>query len=132
MTTSWFSTESVLGYTRKSLAFRSSLETRNTLWVEMPFPIVVRGIGGDKSRFEEHGLLDILSVDRLYMRMARPISPGTQLFVFVKLALGEPKAVQGPGITAKCVVTQAELMDDNRCGLELTFIRYRFLFAKDD
>ena len=104
------------------------MERRRALRVELPFPVTVRGTDATGEHFTVDAVLDNLSACGLYFRLSRPVAPGAKLFVVVRLALGsEPEAA--PGVAMRGVVVRAELLDDGRCGVAVSFDSHRFLYA---
>ena len=105
------------------------VERRGTVRVELPFPATVRGVDATGERFEDEVLVDSLSIQGVYLRLCRPITPGTRLFICVKLWLDEGIGAPGPRAATYGRLLLSESQRDDRCGIAVVFDRHRFLYA---
>ncbi len=73
-------------------------------------------------------MLDSFSAHGLRVRLRRPVTPGTKLFICVKLWLGQGSDVRGARIALQGNVLRSERQPDGRCGIAAGFERHRFLY----
>jgi hypothetical protein len=106
-----------------------SVERRRALRIELPFPAAVRGVDRAGERFRQEAVLDNLSASGLYLWLARPVEPGTTLFVVVRLATAPDQPLAAPGVAARGVALRVEPQPGGRWGIAMAFRRPRFLYA---
>ncbi len=111
------------------IAHYDSMERRRAPRIVMPFPATVRGIDVTGKPFEVDTVLDNFSACGLYLRLARPVEQGRQLFVVVRLSLAPAHAVPAPRVALHGVVLRVKPQPDSMYGLALSFARHRFLYA---
>lgn len=112
-----------------SRASRHVWERRGIPRIDMPFPAIVRGVDWLGEHFTVEAVLDNLSTTGLYMRLARPVAPGTRLFVVVYFATAKPYHHAAPGVAVQGVVTRAEPRLSRRWGVAMRFTRHRLLYS---
>ncbi len=105
------------------------IERRSVPRIATPFPATVRGVDQAGDRFRIDTVLDNFSAAGLYLRLARPIEPGTTLFVVVRFAVAPAAGPAAPGVAARGVVVWAEPRPGGAWGVALRFVRQRFLYA---
>jgi hypothetical protein len=93
----------------------------------MPFPAMLRGVDQAGDRFRIDALLDNFSAAGLFIRLMRPIEPGTTMFVVVRFTVG-PAAKPAPGVAARGVVVWAQ-PQIGAWGVAVKFVRQRFLYT---
>ena len=103
------------------------IERRSVPRIAMPFPAMLRGVDQSGDRFRIDGLLDNFSAAGLFIRLVRPIEPGTTTFVVVRFTVG-PAASPAPGVAARGVVVWAQPYV-GAWGIAVKFVRQRFLYA---
>ncbi len=106
-------------------------ERRRALRVDLPFPATVRAVDGTGERFSIATQLDNLSAYGLYLRLQRGVTPGTKLFVVVRLSQTLEGEAPAPYVALHGTVHRTEAHDDGQCGVAVEFERHRFLFARD-
>jgi hypothetical protein len=104
-------------------------ERRETPRIELPFPAIVRGVDQTGDRFTFETVLDDFSAAGLSLQLMRPVAPGAQLFVIVRLTVAPAPKLAAPGVAARGVVVRAELLPGGAWGIALKFTRQRFLYA---
>jgi hypothetical protein len=103
---------------------------RDTLWIAMPFPVVIRGVDTSGDRFEVSAVLDTLSTSGLYVRLGQSVELGATLFVLIRLSTMPDLTVPAPYVAARCLVARVERPDDRVYGIAVAFTRHRFLYAR--
>jgi c-di-GMP-binding flagellar brake protein YcgR len=109
-------------------ALPAHAERRRALRVDLPFAAIVRGMDATNDRFTEHATLDNLSACGLYLRLRRPVEPGGNLFLVVRLAITDEQA-PAARIALRGTVVRSESLMDGRCGVAIAFDQHRFLYA---
>ncbi len=104
------------------------IERRNLPRIATPFPATVRGVDQAGDRFRIDTVLDNFSAAGLYLRLARPIEPGTTLFVVVRFTIAPAAGPAAPGVAARGVVVWAE-PQPGAWGVAVKFTHQRFLYA---
>lgn len=104
-------------------------ERRRALRVDLPFPAMVRGLDVTGDRFSIATQLDNLSAYGLYLRLQRAVTPGTKLFVVVRLSQTPESEAPAPYVAVHGTVHRTEAHDDGQCGVAVEFERHRFLYA---
>jgi len=102
-------------------------ERRSKPRIECAYPAVVRGLEPSGKRFEESAVLANLSACGLYLRLNRPVEPGRELTVLIRLSNAPRDEAKLSSIATRGVVVRSELQPDGRCGLALKFERHHFL-----
>ena len=72
-------------------------------------------------------MIDNISADGLYMRLARKVEPGATLLVVVQFCASPCADVSAPRFALRGVVQRAELQPDGACGVAVRFTRRRAL-----
>jgi hypothetical protein len=101
------------------------MERRRTARINEQFPVKVRGKDAIGDRFDLETVLDNIGSKGLFVRLARSVAPGTELFVIVRLSLDT--SVFAPRIAIYGEVLRAEPQRDGSCGVAVEFKRHRFL-----
>lgn len=91
------------------------------------FPIVVRGVDVDGTRFTHSTCVINMSAHGLYLNLERRIVVGTRLFAVIRLSTAPDQYVPAPVIAVAGVVRRVELQPGNECGIALSFTRSRQL-----
>jgi hypothetical protein len=104
-------------------------ERRGVLRIELPLPALVRGMDASGDRFELQTVLDTLSAFDLSLRLARPVLPGTRLFVVIRLSLAPAPAVPAARVALRGVVRCVAPQLDGRNHVGIVFQHHRFLYA---
>jgi hypothetical protein len=108
-----------------SLKARNPLmEQRKSVRVHGAFPVRMRGLDAVGSAFKANSLVDNISGGGLYMQLARPVAPGSKMFVAVQLTSGTTIAARG-------VVARVEKRPHGLSGVALRFARTRLIPAQD-
>lgn len=103
---------------------------RDTLWIAMPFPVVIRGVDTSGDRFEFFTMLDTLSTGGLYVRLSQSVEQGATVFVVIRLSTMPNVTVSAPYVAARGLVVRVERPDDRVYGIAVAFTRHRFLYAR--
>jgi hypothetical protein len=103
------------------------IERRDGLRVEVPFPVIVRGVDEARNRFTSETLLDNFSACGLFLRLPRYIAPETVLFVIVRLSTVPAHAASAPKVALRGTVLRVEPRAEGVWGLAIEFRRHRFL-----
>ena len=105
------------------------LQELHGLWVDTPFPAHIRGVDAHGERFALDAVLDTLGPQRLYVRLPRPVEPGANLFVVVRLSPDPTATAPCARIAVRGEVVRTDAQPDGRCGAAVAFPRHRFLYA---
>ena len=104
-----------------------SQERRASPRIETPFPAVVRSVDIDDLPFEEHTVLDNLSSGGLYLRLARQVQPGVQLFVLFQLSIALDTYSAIAGIALHGVALRVERRPGGIFGTAISLVHHRFI-----
>jgi hypothetical protein len=94
---------------------------------------IVRGVDAEGETFTEATALENVSSGGLYLRLHRPVKPGTKLFVVFAFSTVGLQEVQAPRIAARGQVRRVETIEadeanaQNVSGVGLEFQHHRFL-----
>jgi hypothetical protein len=103
------------------------VERRSCTRINEPFPVTVNGIDQAGEEFQSDTFIDNLSAGGLYMRLTRPLEPGSRLSFVVRMAPGDNQDAMAPRIAAKGIVLRAEPLSNGQYGLGVAFTQHRFL-----
>ena len=95
--------------------------------IEVPFPVILRGIDTTGDRFELHGVLDCFSSRDLSLRIARALTLGSQLFACVSLSLAADYQHTATRVVMLGTVRQSAPIGGPCWRVVITFDRHRFL-----
>jgi hypothetical protein len=99
-------------------------ERRGRPRIEQPFPATVRGVDATGEPLDIDTVLDNMSSGGLYVRLPRPIEPGTRVRVGIRVWVpGERQP--GARIATRGVVRRVELKPSGEHGLAVAFTRHR-------
>ena len=113
-----------------ALLHYTSQERRASPRIETPFPAVVRSVDIDDLPFEEHTVLDNLSSGGLYLRLARQVQPGVQLFVLFQLSIALDTDSAVAGIALHGVALRVEPRLGGIFGTAISLAHHRFIYVK--
>jgi hypothetical protein len=91
------------------------------------FPLRVRGSYASGERFDVETVLDNIGSKGLYVRLARDIEPGSDLFVVVRLSAANNGQVFAPRVAIHGEVLRTEPQADGLYGVAIEFHHRRFL-----
>ena len=98
-------------------------------YIEIPFPVTLRGRDTTGDRFELHGVLDSLSGRGLSLRIPRPLAVGHQLFACVSLSLARDYQHTATRVVMLGTVRQSAAIAGHCWRVAITFDRHRFLYT---
>jgi PilZ domain-containing protein len=99
-------------------------ERRGRPRIEQPFSATVRGVDATGERLDIDAVLDNMSTGGLYVRIPRPIEPGTRLTFGIRVWV--PGALEpGARIAARGVVKRVNATPRGEYGLAVEFTRHR-------
>lgn len=102
-------------------------ERRRRPRIHEKFPVNVRGNDLNGERFQIDTVLDNIGSKGLYIRLARRVEPGANIFVVVRLSSSTDGTVFAPRVAISGEVLRAEPQPDGSCGLAIGFQQHRFL-----
>ena len=93
---------------------------------------IVRGVDAEGKSFTEATTLENVSSGGLFVRLHRPVKPGSQLFVVFAFSTVALQEVQAPRVAARGQVCRVETIEavtnaENVLGVGLQFQHHRFL-----
>jgi hypothetical protein len=91
------------------------------------FPVKVRGNDLNGERFQIDTVLDNIGSKGLYVRLARRVEPGANIFIVVRLSSSTDASVFAPRVAISGEVLRAEPQPDGSCGVAIGFQQHRFL-----
>ena len=97
--------------------------------IEIPFPVILRGIDTLGDRFEQHGVLDELSPQMLCMRIRRSVLPGSRLLACVSFSLAPTEEAARMRVAMRGTVASCEPIGSGYWQVIITVHRHRFLYA---
>ena len=101
------------------------VDRRRRARVNERFPVKVRGKDTIGDRFDLETMLDNIGPKGLYVRLARSVEQGSELFIVVRLSADT--SVFAPRIAIYGEVLRAEPQPDGSCGVAVEFRNHRFL-----
>jgi hypothetical protein len=107
----------------------TGLERRTSPRIETPFPAIVRSVDVDAQPFEEHTVLDNLSSDGLYLRLARRVQQGGRLFVLIRLSVAPNADACATYIALHGMVLRTEARPGGIFGTAIRLTHHRFIYA---
>ncbi len=102
-------------------------ERRSKPRISRRFPAVVKGINTRGYEFESDTVLDNLSADGLYFRLAQQVAAGAEVWVTFKLAVGPTAGLKVRSVAVRGVVRRVELQPDGKAGLAVSITDHKFL-----
>ena len=72
----------------------NEVERRSKPRIDEHFPAKVRGVDTAGKAFKAETVIDNLSAGGVYLRLARPVSPGADLFVIIRLSTSLSRELQ--------------------------------------
>ncbi len=109
------------------LEARLSLERRDKLRVEGPYPAIVRGSDESGRRFEADTFVDNLSAGGLFLRLSEKVHKGTQLFILCQLSTSLEDGLPPPRVAIRGRVVRLVPQADGSTGLGIAISNHRFL-----
>lgn len=103
------------------------LERRNTLRLDEPYPVRVRGTTTDGYNFDEETALNNLSAGGLYMTLTQPVRAGTSVFALIRLSLAPIDTVPAPCVATRGTVLRVDRYASDTYGVAVKFSQHRFL-----
>lgn len=102
-------------------------ERRSKPRISCFFPAIIRGRANGSHRYQSSAFLTNLSACGMYLQITRRLSPGTPLFVVVRLSSFLPAHLTAPQIAASGTVIRTELLPDGNYGVGFLLKLHRFL-----
>jgi hypothetical protein len=99
-------------------------ERRRKPRIATPFPTRVRGVNAAGEAFEVESVLDNLSSDGLYLRLAHQVKEKAKLEFLIRMSGAEES--QAPTVEARGVVLRAETKPGGIFGLAVKLTHHRF------
>jgi len=96
-------------------------ERRRHPRIDEALPVKVSGVDEDGQTFEAATVIDNISAGGLYMRLARCLAPGTQLFVTVRFTADPSSEAPPLRLFATGEILRAAMLPDGTCGVALMF-----------
>ena len=118
------------GHYSDALPHYGSQERRVAPRIETPFPATVRSVDIDDQAFEAYAVLDNFSSGGLYLRLARQVRQGIQLFVLIRLSIAPVADSSIACIALHGRALRTELRPGGIFGTAIRFTHHRFIYVK--
>jgi hypothetical protein len=102
-------------------------ERRSKPRISCFYPAIVRSRANGGRRYQSSAFLTNMSACGMYLQITRRLSPGTPLFIVVRLSSFLPAHITAPQIAASGTVIRTELLPDGNFGVGLLLKLHRFL-----
>lgn len=106
---------------------RLSLERRDKLRIEGPYPAIVRGRDESGNRFEADTVVENLSAGGLFLRLSEKVCAGTRLFILCQLSTSPGDGLPPPRVAIRGRVVRLVPGPDGKTGLGIAISNHRFL-----
>ena len=106
---------------------REWVERRSKSRIYDLLPVIVHGVDANGEAFETDAVLDNLSADGLYMRLAKCIEPGATLSIIIRFASVPINGEVVPRVVCYGMVLRAEPKTGDACGVAVAFTHNQFL-----